>query len=320
MLYSRFSTTFLVLINLTPHVAAIGRPAPIIPIEPGRWNYTRDIPQMGNSTFQQFIDHNNPNLGTFSQFYYYSDAYYGGPGSPVVLMTPGEAAVNGYQGYLTNRTLTGLFAQAIGAAVIVIEHRYYGWSSPFTNLTTDNMQYLTLNQSIADLTNFARTANLPFDPYHTSAAPSAPWLLSGGSYSGALTAWTAATAPGTFYAYTATSAVVETLADFWTYFEPVKQGMPQNCSTDVELVINYVDNVLKTGTPQAQTALKSMFGLGALQHNDDFGAAIENGPWTWHTFFLLLIKKTLRRACNFILLAASTRSVIVLRVLTPIAL
>lgn len=78
---------------------------------------------MGNSTFEQLIDHSNPGLGTFSQFYYYSDQYWKGPGSPVVLMTPGEVAAEGYQGYLTNRTLTGLFAQAIGAAVIVIEHR-----------------------------------------------------------------------------------------------------------------------------------------------------------------------------------------------------
>jgi len=38
--------------------------------------------------------------------------------------------------------------------VIVLEHRYWGMSSPFTELTTENMQYLTLENSIADLTNF----------------------------------------------------------------------------------------------------------------------------------------------------------------------
>lgn len=38
------------------------------------------IPKSGNSTFAQLIDHDQPGLGTFSQFYYYSTQYYGGPG------------------------------------------------------------------------------------------------------------------------------------------------------------------------------------------------------------------------------------------------
>ena len=40
-----------------------------------------------NATFEQLIDHDNPSLGTFSQFYYYSTEFYEGPGSPVVSST-----------------------------------------------------------------------------------------------------------------------------------------------------------------------------------------------------------------------------------------
>ena len=40
-----------------------------------------------NATFEQLIDHDNPSLGTFSQFYYYSTEFYDGPGSPVVSST-----------------------------------------------------------------------------------------------------------------------------------------------------------------------------------------------------------------------------------------
>jgi hypothetical protein len=36
-----------------------------------------------SSTFQQQIDHSNSSLGTFSQFFYYSDEFWKGPGSPV---------------------------------------------------------------------------------------------------------------------------------------------------------------------------------------------------------------------------------------------
>lgn len=143
----------------------------------------------GNDTFEQLIDHNNPGLGTFSQFYYWSTEYWAGPGSPVVLFTPGEVNATGYTSYLgTNRT-TGVVAKEIGAAVIVIEHRYWGTSSPFDDLTTKNLQYLTLENSISDLVRFAEHATLPFDPKHTSKPSEAPWLLMGGSYSGALSSW-----------------------------------------------------------------------------------------------------------------------------------
>jgi len=89
---------------------------------PGRdW---QQIPSAGNATFSQLIDHNHPELGTFEQFYYYDSTHWKGPGSPVILFTPGEVNVTGYQSYLgTNRT-TGVLAEKIGAAAIVLEHRY----------------------------------------------------------------------------------------------------------------------------------------------------------------------------------------------------
>jgi hypothetical protein len=107
--------------------------------------------------------------------------------------------------------------------------------------------------------------------------------LSGGSYSGALTAWTASVAPGTFYAYTATSAVVQIIDDFYDYFSPVIEGIPKNCSTDLEGVINYIDNVLETGSATQVAHLKNMFGLGGVEHNDDFASAIEAGPWLYQS-------------------------------------
>jgi hypothetical protein len=103
----------------------------------------------GNSTFQQLLDHNNPSLGTFSQSYWYNFEFWKGPGSPVsiycqtykeetnretkvVLFTPGEEAAAGYVGYLTNETITGAYAQAIGGAAVLIErgYTYRLWMKP----------------------------------------------------------------------------------------------------------------------------------------------------------------------------------------------
>ncbi|EFX01073.1 serine-type peptidase [Grosmannia clavigera kw1407] len=235
----------------------------------------------GQTTFQQLLDHKDPSQGTFSQRFWWSTQYWGGPGSPVVFFTPGEEPATNYTGYLTNRTITGQFAQAIGGAVVMLEHRYWGESSPFDDLTTKNMRFLTLANSIADVTHFARTVELPFDTNGTSNAPTAPWVMSGGSYGGALAAYIEHVDPGTFWAYHASSAPVQVIEDFWQYFEPVIQGLPQNCSADLQLVIPHIDDVLANGTTAEIQALKDKFGLGTIEHSDDFVVALENGPWDW---------------------------------------
>ena len=164
-----------------------------------------------------------------------------------------------------------MIAEEIGAAIIVLEHRYWGFSSPFAKLTTENMQYLTLENAIADLNHFALTAKLPFDPSGASNAAKAPWVLVGGSYSGALTAWTeAVTKPSVMWAYYASSAVVETIGNYWSYFLTETENMPRNCSTDITRVIDYLDNIGEHGTAAEQTAAKKLFGLEGVPHYDDF--------------------------------------------------
>ena len=197
--------------------------------------------------FEQLIDHSDPSRGTFSQRYWYDMQYWKGPGSPIVLFTPGEENAVYYTGYLDNDTVNGVLAQEVGAATIVLEHRYWGESSPYTLLSTANMSYLTLENSIQDLVHFANTVKLSFAKGSSTHPLAVPWVLIGGSYSGALTAWTVAKAPGTFWAALATSAVVEAISDFWQYFQPIEQGMPQTCKKDVELVIDHVDDVLMNG-------------------------------------------------------------------------
>lgn len=178
----------------------------------------------GQGVFEQLLDHNDPSLGTFTQSFWWSSEYWTGPGAPVVFFTPGEIAAAGYTGYLTNKTITGLFAQAIGGAVVMLEHRYWGDSSPYSVLTTENFTYLTLENAIKDTTNFARTVQLPFDSNGSSSALNAPWVFSGGSYSGALSAWTESVDPGTFWAYHASSAVVESIFDFVSRESPGSPG------------------------------------------------------------------------------------------------
>ncbi|TDZ36495.1 putative extracellular serine carboxypeptidase [Colletotrichum spinosum] len=233
--------------------------------------------------FEQLIDHDAPELGTFQQRYWYNATYWKGPGSPVILFTPGEVAAEGYTGYLTDRALTGNIAKAVGGAVVIIEHRNWGTSLPYTLQDTKNLQQHTMTNAVLDFVNFARNVQLPFDKNASSNAPQAPWVYTGGSYSGILSAAIAKLAPGTIWAYHASSAPVEAVYDYWSYFLPIQKGMPQNCSRDFERIVDHVDKVLLTGSEDEVHDLKKKFGLQNVTHNDDFASALVGPLGFWQS-------------------------------------
>ncbi|KAK3380849.1 putative serine peptidase [Podospora didyma] len=252
----------------------------------------------GNATFQQYIDHANPGLGTFSQRYWWNTSHWRGPGSPIVLFTPGETTADGYQGFMTNSTLVGQYAQAIGGATILFEHRYWGESSPFEVLDTQNLTYLTLQNSVDDLVHFARTVKLTFDTSGRSNAPAAPWINVGASYSGALAAWTERLSPGTFWAYHASSGPVQAVYDYWSYFVPVEKGMPQNCSADMARIADHVDQVLDGNDADEIACLKNMFGLADVEHADDFASAVSGPLGIWQSVQLFTRYSAFYQMCD----------------------
>ncbi|KAH8884831.1 hypothetical protein GQ53DRAFT_797563 [Thozetella sp. PMI_491] len=237
-----------------------------------------------NGTFDQLLDHQDPSKGTFSQRYWYDAQYWNGPGSPVFLFNVGESSADGYTGYLHNMTITGYYAQKFGGAVIVIEHRYWGESNPYPdNLTTETLQYLDLPQSVWDMTYFAKNVKLEAGDETISNADEAPWVFVGGSYPGALAGWISRIDPGVFWAYHASSAVVEAIYDFYGYFDAIARGMPKGCSDDVKAVIQHVDGVFNNGTESDIQDLKETFGLGVVEHPEDFAAQLAGDFFWWQS-------------------------------------
>ncbi|CAK7228507.1 hypothetical protein SCUCBS95973_006904 [Sporothrix curviconia] len=262
-----------------------GKKAHMFPKPPGVKALDNPNPNGGivNATFQQPVDHNDPSKGTFSNRFWFNTQYWKGPGSPVFLFMPGESDASDYLGYLYNSTIPGLYAEVFGGLVVIIEHRYWGESLPFDTLTAETMQYLDLPQAMMDITYFAK--NVSFDLGSnlgtSDNSDNAPWVLVGGSYPGALTAWINQKEPGVFYAYHSSSGVVETITDFYTYFEPVEEALPANCSADVRAVVQYVDHVLTNGDEADILELKEGFGLGYLNHNDDFVMQVSTPMRQW---------------------------------------
>ncbi|XP_014550167.1 hypothetical protein COCVIDRAFT_116260 [Bipolaris victoriae FI3] len=235
----------------------------------------------GRGAFQQLIDHTNLDVGTFSQSYWFNTTYWGGPGSPIIFYTPGQHAATDRLHYLTDTTLPGLVAKEVRGAVVLVEHRYFGESQPFSNLSTANLQYLTLDQVLADFVHFARTVDLPFDLSGQSHPSRAPWIWIGNSYSAALVAWTEKLIPNVFWAYYASGAMVNCMQDFWQFNYPTQQGMPQDCRYSLEAIISHVDSVFLSGSPEQKHRLKTRFGLQDLDRLDDTASALSRPVIAW---------------------------------------
>ncbi|KAF9267547.1 peptidase S28 [Marasmius fiardii PR-910] len=286
---------FLLLVNIVSASIPDGRPnanfrrPPTIPViqtaesGPVTGRDGSELPPYNTTyLFDQLIDHNNPSLGTFKQRFWHTYEFYE-PGGPIILMTPGEANAQPYTRYLTNATINGLIAQQQNGSVIILEHRFYGLSNPYPELTGKNLAVHTLQQAIDDLEYFAKNVKLPMPNGENLGPDKAPWLLTGGSYSGALTGWTMVNKPGLFWAGYASSGVVEAITDFWRYFEPIRQNMPKNCSADVEAAIVRIDAIFSGKDQNAIQKLKDNFGLGELDHLDDVAGALRNNLWDWQS-------------------------------------
>ncbi|KAG1770253.1 peptidase S28 [Suillus occidentalis] len=224
--------------------------------------------------FDQLIDHDNPVLGTFQQRYWMNWEFYE-PGGPIILMTPGESNADGYVGYATNDSINGLIAQQQSGAAIIIEHRFFGFSNPYDNLTSQSLALLTIQQAIDDLVYFATTANLPMPGGNAVKPGQAPWILIGGSYAGALTSWT----------MTSIELLLSSskLSDYYDYFTPIREYMPQNCSSDVQAVIAYLDQMYAANDTAGIKTLQESFALGALDHVGDFATALQYNLWDWQS-------------------------------------
>lgn len=77
-----------------------------------------------------------------------------------------------------------MIAQQQNASTIVLEHRYYGLSNPFDDLSDASLKFHTIQQAIDDLVFFAENVDLPMPGGDQVTPDKAPWILIGGSYSG----------------------------------------------------------------------------------------------------------------------------------------
>jgi hypothetical protein len=167
---------------------------------------------------------------------------------------------------------------------IVLENRYYGTSCPYNTSTTDELRYLTTEQVIADFDLFARKVELP--GVRDVNAPGTPWITYGGSYPGALSAFTVKTYGHTFYSGISSSGVIHGQLEYPQWYDPIQLLAPQDCVASINSIVDKMDTLIMSNNSAAIQQLKETFGLSALEDIRDFAQTIAfpiGGPFIYPT-------------------------------------
>ncbi|KAI8455109.1 extracellular serine carboxypeptidase [Phakopsora pachyrhizi] len=242
--------------------------------------------------FEQLISHfNKSETGKFSQRYWYDDTFYK-PGGPVIVLDGGETSGEDRLPFLRTGILNVL-ARVTNGIGIVLEHRYYGKSHPFKDLSVESLRYLNTLESLEDSAYFAKNLVLNLNDKNSSqggnnqsvlnlTAPATPWIYYGGSYAGAKAAFMIKLYPDLIWGSIASSAVVHAQVDFWQYYEPIRKSAPSKCIKPLIKITKSIDQILSNKKDQESIrSLKNVFQLGNLTDNVDFVNILSSPLGSW---------------------------------------
>ncbi|KAK6150564.1 hypothetical protein DH2020_015496 [Rehmannia glutinosa] len=245
----------------------------------------------------QTLDHFSPyDHRQFKQRYYEYLDHFRAPNGPIFLKICGESACNG----ITNDYL-GVLAKKFGAVVVSLEHRYYGKSSPFQSLTTENLGYLSSKQALFDLAVFRQyyqassnpilctlsdwkiltrkvkkegkdkcvtVANLHMLLFQAFALSEVSLRSCGRGHQIllSLSAWFRLKFPHLTCGSLASSAVVLAVYNFTDFDKQIGESAGPECKSVLQEITRLVDQKLGTN----EKALKTLFSAAELKNDGDF--------------------------------------------------
>ncbi|KAG4939220.1 hypothetical protein JHK84_045413 [Glycine max] len=228
--------------------------------------------------FDQTLDHFSPyDHRQFRQRYYEFLDYFRIPDGPIFLVIGGEGILNG----VANDYLAVL-AKKFGAAMVTLEHRYYGKSTPFNSLETENLKYLSSKQALSDLAVFRQYYQASYivllSYYKLRSAMDSinaklnrtkienPWFIFGGSYSGALSAWFRLKFPHLTCGSLASSAVVLAVYNYTEFDQQIGESAGPECKEALQETTQLIEHKLATSGKE----LKASFDAADLEIDGDF--------------------------------------------------
>ncbi|CAK3848666.1 serine protease EDA2 [Lecanosticta acicola] len=244
--------------------------------------HTIDMPIDHFPNETRYAPHTN---ATFKQRYFFDSTYYK-PGGPVYLYIGGEtAAENRFANLETG--IIKILMQATDGLGVILENRYYGDSYPFDTTTTDQLRFLSNEQTIADNAYFAQHATFPgVNSTRSLNSDATPWILYGGSLAGAQTAFSVKTYGDILWGGIASSGVTKVTLTYPEWYDPILKFGPQDCVSSINAIVANIDHVFATGNRTAVHVMKAVFGLEALTDDRDFAMTIAfplGGPMNYPT-------------------------------------
>ncbi|THU74313.1 hypothetical protein C4D60_Mb04t32040 [Musa balbisiana] len=159
-----------------------------------------------------------------------------------------------------------VLAKKFGAAIVSLEHRYYGKSSPFKQLTTNNLRFLSSKQALFDLAVFRQYYQEYLNAKYNISEAENPWFVFGVSYSGALSAWFRLKFPHLTCGSLASSGVVLAIYNFPEFDQQVGDSAGAECKAVLQEITNLVDEKLQSDGK----SVKELFGAAKLKNDNDF--------------------------------------------------
>jgi len=151
------------------------------------------------------------------------------------------------------------------AAIYGLEHRFFGESMPFDELTSQNLAYLTIDQALYDLAAF-----IDFIKSLPTSAEDISFVVVGGSYPGSLSSWFRLKFPHLTVASWSSSAPLHIKNDFTEYDSYVADQLKllsPKCLNNTRKIFEKAHQRIASGNPQEIADLKHE--LSVLDTQDD---------------------------------------------------
>lgn len=207
--------------------------------------------------FSQRLDAEDPNTPMFLQRYYINEEFSLDNNAPVFFYICGEAAC---EANVLNGAIRD-YAKLFHANMVALEHRYYGKSQPFSDLSTENLRFLTTEHALNDLAYFQRKMK---NLYHWQGK----WIAFGGSYPGSLSAYYRMKYPYLIQGALASSAPVQAKEAFSDYDQHVTKVAGFTCANAIREAVHSIES--KMSQPDEWKKIKQTFGAADVINDKDF--------------------------------------------------
>lgn len=206
--------------------------------------------------FAQRINPLDPkDMRTFKQRYFINTQFAESNLSPTLYFLCGESTCEGFPGVMA------AYAKELKANLVAVEHRYYGKSQPFDQLTTENLKYLTTELALSDAAQIQQHVKDQLDL-------KGKWIVLGGSYSGSLAAYYRQKYPSLVVGALSSSGPVQAKENFEEYDRHVATVAGPECLANIKKVVKQVESAFSNS--KELSLLKEKFSAEKLSDDLDF--------------------------------------------------